>query len=209
MAYGLSTEYGPTCNNTLFVTGQGSSRLPTFGAVMAKARVNVIDSYDHGLVLKNPYDNKSSSHNEDGFVNDMALGADSRNGVVVDRFTQLAQQHEHTLYATGEKLVLHKCTWVMILWALTENVTTMEEYETDPRRRCTDTAPEQLTLIQSKTRCTVNIPHINPLHSYRTLRVWIVVYRKQREKLTIIQKHVNIGGWKKLKIAHCKNTTNS
>ena len=61
--YGLSDEYGPTLDVSLFGTVQGSSGLPTFWAVIAEALFNAIDSHGPGLVLCNPQGNKLSQHN--------------------------------------------------------------------------------------------------------------------------------------------------
>ena len=47
-------------------------------------------------------------------VNDMSIGVDSRDANAVKRLMTAAQRHERTLYATGGKLALHKCTWVIV-----------------------------------------------------------------------------------------------
>ena len=53
-ANGLSAEYGPTRDNSLFSKGQGSSGSPTFWAVIAEALFNAINLHGPGMILKNP-----------------------------------------------------------------------------------------------------------------------------------------------------------
>ena len=104
--YGLSTEYGPTVDYPLFRTGQGSGGSPTFWAVIADVLFNTMDSYGHGMKLRDPTGRIVNGRNEDGYVDDTSLGVDGQDEKVVESLTEAAQRHEKVLYATGGKLAL-------------------------------------------------------------------------------------------------------
>ena len=165
-AYGLSAEYGSTPDRALFGTGQGSGGLPTFWAVIADVLFNCMDSKGLELIFTNPGGSRVSARNEDGYVDNTSLGVDGRDSKVTERITAAAQRHERTLYATGGKLALNKCTWVLVQWMWSDGVATMEEYQEDCNGHCTDSAPEKLVLMQSETEQTVCIPRLNPTRGY-------------------------------------------
>ena len=59
--------------------------------------------------LRDPTDTVVSKRNEEGYV-----GVDGRNANVLNSLSTSAQRHERILYATGGKLALQKCTWVLV-----------------------------------------------------------------------------------------------
>ena len=178
--YGLSHEYGPTTDQPLFGTGQGSGGSPTFWVTIADALFNAIDSYGPGLILRSPNGNKTSARNEDGFVDDTALGVDVRDDDLLKRLTTNAQRHERMLYSSGGKLALNKCTWLLINWAWEDGKATLHTYKEDDKGFCTDSAREKLELTQSESDEKVVIPRLNPSKGYRTLGIWIAADGNQK-----------------------------
>ena len=98
----------------LFGSGQGSGGSPTSWAVISDILFNGMDSKGAELICSNPGEDITSARNEDGYVDDTALGVDGRDNKVTERLTSAAQRHERTMYATGRKLALHKCMWVVV-----------------------------------------------------------------------------------------------
>ena len=75
-----------------------------------------MDSKGAELILSNPGGDITSARNEDGYVDDTALGVNGRDNEVTEQLTSAAQRQERTLYATGGKLALNKYTWVLVNW---------------------------------------------------------------------------------------------
>ena len=82
------------------------------------------------------------------------------------------ERHERVLYATGGKLALKKCTWVLITWAWEGGHAYMKGFE-----QGNDDAHNnhRLRLVQSETGEEVEIPRLAPDEAYRTLGAWIAV----------------------------------
>ena len=124
-----------------------------------------------GLNLNNPTDTVRHQRNEDVFVDDANLVV---NGKEPQRCIQhKSQQHEQTLYATGGKLALQKCTWVILQWEWTEGVAHLKTYEADADGRITTTSPHKLEIRDSVTGEVCTIPQLHPSTGYRTLGVHI------------------------------------
>ena len=104
-----------------------------------------------------------------------------------ERLTSAAQQHQRTLYATGGKLALNKCTWVLVNWIWQDGKTTMAKYEESVNGTCTDNSLKKLVIEQSETGENVIIPRLNPTHGYRTLRIWIAADGNQSKQLAKLQ----------------------
>ena len=81
--------------------------------------------------LRDPTNTVVSQRNEDGYVDDTSLGVDGRSDKVLDRLSTSAQRHERLIYATGGKLALQKCMWVLVNWAWTNGVASMETIPTN------------------------------------------------------------------------------
>lgn len=188
--YGLSAEYGSTSDHPLYGTGQGSGGSPTFWAVIADILFNSIDSKGAQLVFTDPRRERTSARSEDGYVDDTALGVDGRDEQVIARLTTAAQRHERILYATGGKLALHKCTWVLMSWIWREGEAFLQIHPEDEDGRCTAASPGQLTLEQSENGQTVRIPRLNPTCGYRTLGVWIAADGNQVAQFNKLQASV-------------------
>ena len=109
-----------------------------------------------------------------------------------ERLTSAAQQHQRTLYATGGKLALNKCTWVLVNWIWKDGKATMAKYEKSENGTCTDNSPEKLIIDQSETGKYVIIPHLNPTHGYRTLGIWIAANGNQHKQLAKLQTGVDL-----------------
>ena len=188
--YGLSTEYGPTDNYPLFDSGQGSGGSPTFWAAIADVLFNTMDDFGPGLVLQDPIGKQISQRSEDGFVDDTSLGVDGRDQNVIGRLTESAQRHERVLYATGGKLALKKCTWVLVNWAWKDGVATMSTFseDNDDGNNCA-----KLRLVQSKTGQEVEIPRLQPGEAYRTLGAWVAADGSQDKQLEILAEKVTVG----------------
>ena len=88
-----------------------------------------MDSKGAELRFSNPRKDIISARNEDGYVDDTALGVDGRDARVPESLKSAAQQHERTMYATGGKLALNKCTWVLVNWIWQDGKSTMVKYE--------------------------------------------------------------------------------
>ena len=123
--------------------------------------------------------------NDNGYVDDMSLGVDGRDGKVMSRLTVAAQQHKRTLFATGDKLALQKCTWVLVNWTLAEGKATLTT--SDNRNQY---SIKKLLLQQSKTGEEVEIPRLNPSSAYRTLGAWIAADGNQQPQLEVLQERV-------------------
>ena len=143
-----------------------------------------MDANRHGLFLSNPNGSNVSRRNEDGYVDDTSFGVDGRDNNVARRLTTAAQRHERTLFATGRKLALHKCTWVMINWVWTDGLACLGD---SPLNK-TET---ELKLIQSEDGTQQVITNLHPSRAYRTLGVWITADGNQRKQLSILQTKVN------------------
>ena len=186
--YGLSTAYGTTADCPLFGSGQGSGGSPTFWAVIADALFNTIDDYGHGLSLQDPRATVRCNRNEDGYVDDTSLGVDGRDNNPHERIITAAQRHERVLYATGGKLALKKCTWVLITWAWEGGQAYMKGFE-----QGNDDAHNnhRLRLVQSETGEEVEIPRLAPDEAYRTLGAWIAASGDQRKQLEVLRSMVS------------------
>lgn len=180
--YGLSTEYGPTVDLPLYGTGQGSGGSPTFWAVIADVLFKTMDEYGTGLDLVDPTGRTKSRRNEDGYVDDTSLGVDGRDSEVVGRLTMAAQRHERILYATGGKLALEKCTWVLIHWMWSEGVATMDKYDNEEGD---GPSTHKLRLVQSETGGEVDICRLEPSEAYRTLGAWIAADGQQNKQMEV------------------------
>ena len=89
--YGVSEEYGPTKEHPLFGSGQDSGVSPTFWAVIADILFNCMDSKGAELIFSNPGGDITSARNEDGYVDNTALGVDGRDNKVTEQLTSAAQ----------------------------------------------------------------------------------------------------------------------
>ena len=108
-------------------------------------------------------------HTEDSYVDDTSLGVDGQDDDVVGKINLAAQQHEQVLCATGGKLSLPKCAWILINWVSDNGSATMATY--DQTGTGTGGTHKKLALEQSKTGERVTAPRLNPLQAYRTLGV--------------------------------------
>ena len=79
-----------------------------------KVILNTMDSLGKVISLIIPDSTIISSRNEDVFVDDSALGVTGNDINIPAELACKAQQHEQSLYATGGKLALHKCTWIIL-----------------------------------------------------------------------------------------------
>ena len=130
-------------------------------AVIADALFNSIDVHGAGLDLASPTETHWCKRNKDGYVDNTLLVVDGRDNRVVNRLTVAAQRHERTLFATGEKLALHKCTWVLVNWAWTHGkatMTTTKEWDHH--------SMVKFLLQQRKTGDKVEIRRLNPSNAY-------------------------------------------
>ena len=109
--------------------------------MIADALFNYIDAHGTRLELACPRDSTLRKRNEDGYVDNTSLGVDGRDRNIMGRLTTVAQRQERTLYATGGKLALHKCTWVLINWAWAEGEATLTQF--DDSKQC---EPEKTSL---------------------------------------------------------------
>ena len=125
-------------------------------------------------------------------MDNTALGVDGRDERVAEHLQSAAQQHEQTLYATGGKLALNKCTWVLVNWILQDGKSTMAKYEESEDGLCTDAAPKKLILKQSETGDCVTTSRLNPTYEYRMLGIWIAADRNQQKQLEQLQKGVDL-----------------
>ena len=187
--YGLSTEYGPSTNFPLFGSGQGSGGSPSFWAVIADVLFNTMDGYGSELRLRDPAGTLSSERNEDGYVDDTSLGVDGRDRNVVGRLRAAAQRHEKVLFATGGKLALAKCTWVLINWTWNEGVATMSTYPKDGED---EVGGGKLRLVQSETGEEAEIRRLDPDEAYRTLGAWIAADGGQGKQLNVLAAMVTV-----------------
>ena len=185
--YGLSKEYGPEEEFPLFGTGQGSGGSPTFWAVIADVLFNTMDEYGHGMKLQDPSGRLHNARNEDGYVDDTSLGVDGRDEDVHGRISAAAQRHERVLYATGGKLALRKCTWVLIEWAWENGHAYMREYD---ERTDDEHNRRVLRLVQSETGEEVEIPRLRHDEAYRTLGAWIAASGDQEKQLEVLRTKV-------------------
>ena len=151
-----------------------------------------MDSKGAELILSNPGGDIVSSRNKGRYVDNTALGVDGRDDNVVERITRAAQQHERTLYATGGKLALNKCMWVLVNWIWTNGDATMATYPENEKLTCTETAPDRLVLEQSKNGQRAVIPRLNPNQGYRTLGIWIAASGCQQKQLEIMEAKVSL-----------------
>ena len=192
MIYGLSAEYRSTKQHPLYGTGQGSGGSPTFWAVIADIMFNSMDSNGAELVFTNPRRDKISARNEDGYVDDTALGVDGRDNRVTERITTAAQRHERTLYETGGKLALHKCTWVFMTWIWKKGKVFLQTHPEAADGTCTAASPEQLVLEQSEDGAKVVISRLNPTRGYQMLCIWIAADGNQNAQLEKLQASVTV-----------------
>ena len=88
-AYGLSTEYSPTCNNTFFGTGQGSGGLSHFWIALLHVILACLDNKLDGFKAINITGNIVSVRNEDLFVDGLDLVVDDSGGDVVDKLRKI------------------------------------------------------------------------------------------------------------------------
>ena len=146
---------------------------------------NLIDAHGAELDLSSPTKSLRSKRNKDGYVDDSSLGVDGRDGRVMSRLTIAAQQHERTLFATGGKLALQKCTWVLVKWAWVEGKATLTTIDDHDQHSI-----GKLLLQQSETREEVEIPRLNPSNAYRTLGAWIAADGNQQHQLEVLQERV-------------------
>ena len=86
------------------------------------------DSYGSSCVLSNPQKDIIQSRTEDGFVDDSSAGVEGRDDRAEHRLQELSQRHEKVLHATGGKLALHKCMWVMLEWAWSQGEPELLQY---------------------------------------------------------------------------------
>ena len=190
--YGLLAEYGSTRLHPLHGTGQGSGGSPTFWAVIADVLFNSMDSQGKGLVFNSPRRDVVSARNEDGYVDDTALGVNGRDGRVMERITTAAQRHERILYATGGKLALHKCAWVLMTWIWREGEAILQTHPEEADGTCTAASSEQFKVEQSESGVWVVIPRLNPTRGYRTLGIWIAADGNQNAQLERMQTLVSV-----------------
>ena len=114
---GKSQKYNPDGREDAFGTRQGSGGSPTFWKLIDDIILQTMDNYGYGMEITNPTKQRTNRRNEDVFVDDAALGVDGRDDRVTERLGEKIQQHEQALYASGGKLALDKCTWILLQWA--------------------------------------------------------------------------------------------
>ena len=187
-AHGTSQAYTSTRDHKHFGTGQGSGGSPAAWNFIDEVLLNTMDKQGMGLNLNNPTDTVRHQRNEDVFVDDANL--------VVNReepqcsIQRKSQQHEQTLYATGGKLALHKCTWVMLQWAWTEGVAHLKTYEADEEGKITTTSPHKLEVRDSVTEEVHTISQLHPSTGYRTLGVHIAADGNEKTQKKVLHKKV-------------------
>ena len=91
----------------------------------------------------------------------MLIGVDGRDINVIGKLTTAAQWYERTLFATGGKLALHKCTWVLVNWAWKDGVGSLEDNSNDEGE-----AAQTLTLTQSEDGTQQTITRLLPSQAY-------------------------------------------
>ena len=113
-------------------------------------------------------------------MDDSSLGVDGRDDRVMERLTNTAQRHKRTLVATGGKLSLQKCTWVMVNWAWVEGEAIMRTSNNEQHTL------DKLLLQQSETSEVVDMLRLDPTTAYRTLGAWIAADGNQRSQLEVL-----------------------
>ena len=195
-ADGKSYIYTSTDQTELFGTGQGSGSSPTSWNAIDEVILNTMDSLGKGTVLSNPDSTVVNSRNEDGFVDDAALGVTGNDIDIPEELARKTQQHEQSLYASGGRLALHKCTWTILQWAWTEGVSHLITYAKDDQGRCTSTSPHTLPVTQTTNGEVTMIAQLHPNTSYKTLGIWVAADGNEAKQIEILRGKIN--HWTKL-----------
>jgi hypothetical protein len=113
--HGESTSnFKDTPEHVLFGTGQGSGgSMPSWYAI-SNVIFDTIDSYGSSCVVSNPQKYITQSRTEDGFVDESSASVNGRDNRAEHRLQEMSQRHKKVLHATGGKMALHKCMWVML-----------------------------------------------------------------------------------------------
>ena len=111
--------------------------------------LHALDANGTGMNLANQTGTVTHGRNEDAFVDDANLSVNGTQSI--PKLQIKAQQHEQGLYATGGKLGLHKCSWVLLQWAWSKGEVELKTYPEDTKGRCTHSSPHKLKVTESET----------------------------------------------------------
>lgn len=128
-------------------------------------------------------------------MDDAALGVDRRDYKNRELLKEKVQQHKQALHASGGKLALDKCTYILLQWAWQEGL---------GRLKSVEEATAQLGITESETGRQINIKQIEPTQGYRTLGIWIAADGNEETQKGILQ--AKIKEWKDIVPNSCLTT---
>jgi hypothetical protein len=156
---------------------------------------DTIDSYGSSCVLSNHQKDITQSRTEDGILDDSSALVNGRDDRAEHRLQELSQRHEKVLHATGGKLALHKCMWVMLEWAWSQGEPELVQYPETGEGELIDDTIAKLEVTQSEDDSQQQIRRINSNAAYRTLGIYISASGQMEKQTSIIQ--YNIDTWVK------------
>jgi hypothetical protein len=123
------------------------------------------------ITLRSPTGDKSITYRGESFVDDTGLGVNpspvtpsTHYSTTILQLQHLAQEWEKLLFGTGGALNLQKCFWFLLSWKWNNGRATLHTIQS---------APGSIKLTSGDNPEVVEILHIKPSETFRTLDVYI------------------------------------
>jgi hypothetical protein len=123
------------------------------------------------ITLRSPTGDKSITYRGESFVDDTGLGVNpspvtpsTHYSTTILQLQHLAQEWEKLLFGTGGALNLQKCFWFLLSWKWNNGRATLHTIQS---------APGSIKLTSGDNPEVVEILHIEPSETFRTLDVYI------------------------------------